>query len=66
MSRLKKILVIAASTLMCAFAVAAFGYNLLPECSTEDSTNCVWYASVQGNGEGRSFIDLGGTVYYLP
>lgn len=66
MSRLKKILVPVAATLMCAFAVAMFGYNLLPECATEDSSNCVWYATVQGNGEGRSFIDLGGNIYYLP
>lgn len=51
---------------MIAFALAAFGYAMLPECATEDSTTCVWHADTQGNGEGKSFIDLGGTLYYLP
>lgn len=33
----------------------------LPECATEDSSNCAW-----NDGTGRSFIDVDGTVYYLP
>jgi len=66
MSRLKKILAATAYSAMIAFALAAFGYNLLPECPTEDSSTCVWYADVQGNGQGNSFIDLGGNVFYLP
>lgn len=32
--------------------------NTLPMCVTEDSTNCVWYAEIQGNGEGIGFIAL--------
>lgn len=37
----------------------------LPPCPTEDSENCVWDAEVQGNGQGRSFIRLGGVTRYL-
>lgn len=51
---------------MIALALAAFGYAITPPCATEDSINCVWHASEQGNGEGRSFIDVGGMVVYLP
>lgn len=36
----------------------------LPPCATEDSTNCYWDADTMGNGEGLSFIDIDGTVYY--
>lgn len=25
-------------------------------CETEDSTNCVWNAQIQGNGRGVSFV----------
>ncbi len=66
MSRLKKILAATAYTAMIAFALAAFAYNLVPECETEDSSNCVWYADTQGNGEGHSFIDIGGMVVPIP
>lgn len=38
----------------------------LDACPTEDSTDCYWDATAHGNGEGRSFIDLGGVPYYLP
>lgn len=38
--------------------------SLSVPCPTEDSTNCYWDASVQGNGEGRSFVDIDGTLYY--
>lgn len=37
----------------------------LPPCATEDSHDCYWNARVQGNGEGRSFVDIGGVVYFL-
>lgn len=45
----------------------AIAYTLVPTppCPTEDSTDCVWNADVQGNGEGRSFVDIGGTAYYF-
>lgn len=36
-----------------------------PPCATEDSPNCVWVASAQGNGEGSSFVDIDGTAYYI-
>lgn len=29
-------------------------------CHTEDSANCVWDARIQGNGEGISFLHVGG------
>jgi hypothetical protein len=28
----------------------------LPQCATEDSTDCVWDAATQGNGKGVSFL----------
>lgn len=34
-------------------------------CETEDSDMCYWNAAVQGNGEGRSFVSVYGTAYYL-
>lgn len=46
--------------------VAITGGASLPYCIAEDSTNCYWNAAKQGNGEGRSFIDLSGAVIYLP
>jgi hypothetical protein len=36
----------------------------LPECPTEDSANCYWDASIRGNGQGRSFVDIDGEVHY--
>lgn len=37
----------------------------LPPCPTEDSTNCYWDATVQGNGLGQSFVDINGTAHYV-
>lgn len=34
-------------------------------CADESSQNCVWYAQVQGNGQGESYLDLFGTTHYL-
>lgn len=39
--------------------------ELIHECPTEDSTNCVWDATAQGNGHGQSFLDIDGTAYTL-
>lgn len=39
-------------------------FSALPECETEDSHDCVWHADVHGNGEGHSFVNLGGHLYY--
>lgn len=47
-----------------AYAVVPDTAPILPSCATEDSTNCVWNADTQGNGQGRSFIDLDGIAYY--
>ena len=33
----------------------------LPECEVEDQTDCVWFVSERGNGQGTSFVALGGT-----
>lgn len=38
----------------------------LPLCATEDSSQCVWAADIQGNGDGTSFVDLDGELYRLP
>lgn len=37
----------------------------LQNCEFEDSTNCFWNATEQGNGLGQSFIDIDGVAYYL-
>jgi hypothetical protein len=37
----------------------------MPTCASEDSTDCVWIASEQGNGAGASFVDIDGTAYYF-
>lgn len=47
-------------------AVGWVGIAGTTPCATEDSTNCVWHADVQGNGQGRSFLDLGGYLVTLP
>ena len=36
---------------------------LFPPCAGEDATNCVWDASIAGNGVGVSFVDVGGVAY---
>jgi hypothetical protein len=36
----------------------------LPACEHENSTNCVWDAQEQGNGEGESFVDVDGETFY--
>lgn len=38
-------------------------YIYLPACTTEDSTDCYWDATVQGNGTGTSFIDIDGVQH---
>lgn len=38
-------------------------FAVMPVCPTEDSSNCKWDASVQGNSVGFSFIDLNGETY---
>lgn len=38
---------------------------VLPPCPTEDSDGCYWNAGVAGNGLGRSFVAVAGTVLYL-
>lgn len=38
---------------------------VMPPCATEDAANCAWNATEQGNGVGRSFVDLGGNAYYV-
>ena len=63
-------------TLVTAFCAAVIAVALLgapggqptpslPPCPTEDSDNCIWDATTHGNGQGRSFISLDGTTYYL-
>lgn len=37
----------------------------LPPCPEEDSEDCIWDATVAGNGEGVSFIQYKGETYYL-
>jgi len=37
----------------------------LPPCQTEDSRNCHWQAESRGNGQGASFVDIGGVMFRL-
>ena len=39
-------------------------YMILGPCPTEDSANCYWDATVSGNGQGTSFVDIDGVAYY--
>ncbi len=34
-------------------------------CPTEDSSNCIWDATIQGNQQGSSFLDVGGHLLSL-
>lgn len=61
--------IIAAFTIITTIAVFFFvlmtvSSPVLPACAQEDSTNCIWDAEERGNGTGRSFVNLDGTVYY--
>lgn len=38
---------------------------LTTPCATEDSDNCYWNASLNGNGLGSSFVVVNGEYYYL-
>ena len=35
-----------------------------PFCEFEDSQNCFWFAPMQGNGKGDSFVNLMGHILY--
>lgn len=35
-------------------------------CEQEDSRWCHWDATDRGNGQGRSFVDVGGVTIYVP
>lgn len=35
----------------------------LPPCPTEDSMNCFWDATLQGNHQGQSFVDILGWTF---
>ena len=43
-----------------AFCLAALLWPMFAQlpCPTEDSTNCTWYADIQGNGKGQSFTSF--------
>jgi hypothetical protein len=64
-----KVLAIAfwiSTALILGFVTAPFNwYSPLPDCEWEDSYNCHWNASTQGNGQGHSFVNLGGSIIYL-
>lgn len=48
-----------------SIAHEGFRNALTTPCATEDGSNCYWNAQIQGNGEGASFVDVAGVVYYL-
>ena len=39
--------------------------HVYPLCATEDSDNCVWLASLQGNGTGFDLVTIDGTTYFM-
>lgn len=47
-----------------ALGLAACLLASVPDCVTEDDTNCHWNAQTMGNGLGTSFYDVGGVVFY--
>lgn len=38
----------------------------LPPCLTETSENCYWNARVRSNKVGMSYVNIDGSIYYLP
>lgn len=41
-----------------------WGTAVVTPCATEDSTNCYWDATLMGNGEGTSFVNVEGALYF--
>ena len=33
-------------------------------CEFEDQMNCIWFAPIQGNGKGDSFVNFMGHILY--
>lgn len=54
-----------AAVLITTLFLAGTFVQSLPECPTEDSSNCIWHGDQSGNGQGSTFIDLNGWVIYL-
>lgn len=50
---------------LAAAFLALIVWLAVPVCPTEDSNNCLWNARTQGNGQGSSFIDVGGYLIRL-
>ena len=49
----------------CIWAMPNAGGTLqLKACAEEDSQNCYWDATQRGNGQGRSFINIRGHIFY--
>lgn len=49
----------------CIWAMpTAGGTIVLKACEQEDSENCFWDATTRGNGQGRSFINIRGHIFY--
>lgn len=46
-------------------AAADLQVALTTPCPSEDSDNCYWRADLMGNGQGQSFVTVGGVVYPL-
>jgi hypothetical protein len=67
MRNIRRALVVAAmSALALVGCSSGTGETALRSCESEDSTNCFWDASKQGNGRGMSFVvDQDGNVAYV-
>lgn len=54
-----------AITAVAVLALSIGAYNIMSTpCAEEDSLNCVWDASVQGNGVGQSYINISNDTFY--
>lgn len=40
-------------------------FAVMPPCAGESDHNCRWEAPKRGNLAGFSFVDIGGTAFYL-
>lgn len=57
---LERVLLALAVGGMLALVIGGFAAVRLRPCQYEDSTWCYWDAGARGNGQGHSFISLGG------
>lgn len=53
------------SLMMGCLMLMVWGFINIQPCQYEDSSNCYWDAKTMGNGQGRSFVDIGGHPFHF-